>query len=194
MPEAGIKGRDKLLHPTISVWCNYLSLSLTPASGTTLLICVMYSSSGHPNGSLTNILSRCLGTRANYWYILYCRSIVQTINGKYTLSKCVCLCPVGVAIINHFNPVKTICIHDISLQWCNNAFWNNMYIFLSQFSNSQCHICCCFPIHYMMRISCAIRQRWICPFQNAVFHWSCEFIIWASYQLYLCNFIYLYTL
>ena len=37
-PEAAIKGRDKLLHPTIYVRCNYLSLSLICASGATLLI------------------------------------------------------------------------------------------------------------------------------------------------------------
>ena len=34
MPEAGIKGRDKELHPTDTVRCNYLSLPLMPASGT----------------------------------------------------------------------------------------------------------------------------------------------------------------
>ena len=37
--ESDIQGKNKLLHPTVSVGCNYLSLSLVPASsGTTLLI------------------------------------------------------------------------------------------------------------------------------------------------------------
>ena len=36
VPEASIKGRDKYLHSTVYVGCNYLSLP--PASGTTLLI------------------------------------------------------------------------------------------------------------------------------------------------------------
>ena len=35
VPEAGIKGRDKSLHPIVSVRCNYLFLPLIPASGTT---------------------------------------------------------------------------------------------------------------------------------------------------------------
>ena len=34
VPEAGIKGRDKYIHPTVSVGCNYFSLALVPASGT----------------------------------------------------------------------------------------------------------------------------------------------------------------
>ena len=34
VPVAGIKGMDKQLHPTLSVECKYLSLSLIPASGT----------------------------------------------------------------------------------------------------------------------------------------------------------------
>ena len=38
-PEAGIKGVDRQLHPTVSVGCKYLSLPLVPASDTTLLIC-----------------------------------------------------------------------------------------------------------------------------------------------------------
>ena len=38
VPEAGIKGWDKYLHPTYIVGCNYLSLPLVSASGTTLLI------------------------------------------------------------------------------------------------------------------------------------------------------------
>ena len=38
MPEAGIKGRDKKLHPRDTVECNYLSLLLMPASGTEILI------------------------------------------------------------------------------------------------------------------------------------------------------------
>ena len=37
MPEAGIIDRDKQLHPTDTVGCNYLSLSLIPASGTILI-------------------------------------------------------------------------------------------------------------------------------------------------------------
>ena len=40
-PEAGIKGMDKQLHPNDpidTVGCNYLSLPLIPASGTTLYI------------------------------------------------------------------------------------------------------------------------------------------------------------
>ena len=32
VPEAGVNGRDKLSHPTISVGCDYLSLSLISAS------------------------------------------------------------------------------------------------------------------------------------------------------------------
>ena len=39
MPEADIKGRDKYSHPTIYMECNYLSLPLIPATGTTLLDC-----------------------------------------------------------------------------------------------------------------------------------------------------------
>ena len=38
MPETGIKARDKLLHPTDTSGCNYLSLSLITVSGITLLI------------------------------------------------------------------------------------------------------------------------------------------------------------
>ena len=38
VPEAGTKGRDKWLHLTLSVRCNYLFLPLIPASGTALLI------------------------------------------------------------------------------------------------------------------------------------------------------------
>ena len=38
VPEAGIKGKDKWLHPTVSVGCNYLSLLLICASGTTFSI------------------------------------------------------------------------------------------------------------------------------------------------------------
>ena len=37
VPEAIVKGRDKWLHLTVSVRCNYLSMPLMPASGTTLL-------------------------------------------------------------------------------------------------------------------------------------------------------------
>ena len=33
--DTGIKGRDKLLHPTIPAGCNYFSLPLIPAPGTT---------------------------------------------------------------------------------------------------------------------------------------------------------------
>ena len=33
-PEAGIRGRHKQLHPTVSVGCNYLSLPKIPASST----------------------------------------------------------------------------------------------------------------------------------------------------------------
>ena len=36
VPEEGIKCRDKQLHPTASVGCNYLSMPLIHASGTTL--------------------------------------------------------------------------------------------------------------------------------------------------------------
>ena len=36
-PKTGIKGRDKWLHPTVSVGCNYLSMLLMPASGAALL-------------------------------------------------------------------------------------------------------------------------------------------------------------
>ena len=43
LPEAGIKGRDKKLHPTVSVGCNYLSLPLIPASVTTVLISFAHS-------------------------------------------------------------------------------------------------------------------------------------------------------
>ena len=32
------EGRDKTLHPTVSVGCNYLSMPFTPACGTTLLM------------------------------------------------------------------------------------------------------------------------------------------------------------
>ena len=39
VPEVGFKGRDKLLHPTFIVGCNYLSLPLMPSSHTTLLMC-----------------------------------------------------------------------------------------------------------------------------------------------------------
>ena len=38
MSEVCIKGRDKLLHPTIFIERNYPSLSLIPASDTSLLI------------------------------------------------------------------------------------------------------------------------------------------------------------
>ena len=38
VPEVGIKGRDKSLHPTVSVGCNYLPLPIICAYGTTLLI------------------------------------------------------------------------------------------------------------------------------------------------------------
>ena len=38
-PKSGIQGVDKQLHPTVSVGCTYLSLSLIPASDMTLLIC-----------------------------------------------------------------------------------------------------------------------------------------------------------
>ena len=41
VPGAGIKGRAKKLHLTISVGCNYLSMPLIPASGWTLLIYAM---------------------------------------------------------------------------------------------------------------------------------------------------------
>ena len=37
VPEAGIKGGNRQLHPTASVGCNYLSLPLIPASDTRLL-------------------------------------------------------------------------------------------------------------------------------------------------------------
>ena len=37
VPEAGIKGRDKKLHPTDTVGCNYLSLPLIPAAGKEVL-------------------------------------------------------------------------------------------------------------------------------------------------------------
>ena len=36
-PDAVIKDRDKWLHPTYTVGCNYLSLPLIPASGTQVL-------------------------------------------------------------------------------------------------------------------------------------------------------------
>ena len=39
MPEAGIKGRDMLLHPTVSVGSDIWSLPLILASGTILMIC-----------------------------------------------------------------------------------------------------------------------------------------------------------
>ena len=35
---AGIKGRDKLIHPTVFVGCNYLSMPLIHAPGTQFLI------------------------------------------------------------------------------------------------------------------------------------------------------------
>ena len=38
VPEAGLKCKDKQLHPTVSVGCNQLSLPLLPASGTQILI------------------------------------------------------------------------------------------------------------------------------------------------------------
>ena len=38
VPEAGIKGRNKQLHPTDTMGCNYLSLPLISASDTTFLI------------------------------------------------------------------------------------------------------------------------------------------------------------
>ena len=38
VPEAGIKSKDKLLHPAISVDCNYFSMPFVSASGTTLQI------------------------------------------------------------------------------------------------------------------------------------------------------------
>ena len=38
VPEVGIKGRDRWLHPTVSLGCNYLSLPLIPASGTQIFI------------------------------------------------------------------------------------------------------------------------------------------------------------
>ena len=41
VPEACVKGRDKWLHPTVSVVCNYLSLPLIPASVTTLQMCAV---------------------------------------------------------------------------------------------------------------------------------------------------------
>ena len=37
--EAGIKSREMSLHPTVSVWCNYLSVPLIPAPGAQVLIC-----------------------------------------------------------------------------------------------------------------------------------------------------------
>ena len=39
VPEAGISGRDKWLHPTVAVGCNYLSLPEIPAFGTKMLLC-----------------------------------------------------------------------------------------------------------------------------------------------------------
>ena len=45
VPEAGIKGRDKSLHPSLSVRCNYMSLPLIPVSGTTYLMLKTYGSS-----------------------------------------------------------------------------------------------------------------------------------------------------
>ena len=41
VPEAGINGMDKYLHPTYIIGCNYFSLSLIPVSGTQVTNCVI---------------------------------------------------------------------------------------------------------------------------------------------------------
>ena len=50
-PEAGVKGKDKYLQPTVSVACNYVFLSLIP--GTTLLIYIYIWLSQHGHLSST---------------------------------------------------------------------------------------------------------------------------------------------
>ena len=44
-PEAGIKGRETYLHPTVSVGCNCVSLPLIPVSGANVFISKLLSSS-----------------------------------------------------------------------------------------------------------------------------------------------------
>ena len=59
VPQAGIKGLDKQLHHTNIVGCNYLSLPLIPASGTTLLMCECQTSDS--TGAIIICLKACLG-------------------------------------------------------------------------------------------------------------------------------------
>ena len=59
VPEAGIKGRDKSSHPTDNVRCNYLSLSLIPASGTTpshLYLKISSSKSHYDTTTMNSVL------------------------------------------------------------------------------------------------------------------------------------------
>ena len=84
VPEAGIKGRYKWLHPTVYVGCNYLPLLLMPASGTTLLIHpsnTVWSNGGPTSGRMCRRLTNVGPIRIAVWnvYVQYIMSSTHVV-------------------------------------------------------------------------------------------------------------------
>ena len=90
--ETGIKGRDKYLHLTVPVGCNRLSLSLIPASGTTLLI--------YMHGKNTNL--------SNFAYSVFTEVINSSKNTCVKLKQTLCLMLCGTFVCLFFNIIHQI--------------------------------------------------------------------------------------
>ena len=84
VPEAGIKGMDKKLHPTDIVGCNYLSMPLIPASRTQVLIWSTFPSLLGTPPPLSPSRSHCpkLHTKENtltHWWLNKLVSILKPL-------------------------------------------------------------------------------------------------------------------